>query len=154
IPESPALRHGERQLSWRQFDDRSARLAKAMRAHGIEPGDGVAAYMYNCPEYLEVFFGALKMRAVPSNVNYRYGSDELWSLLENSEAKALFFDAALRDQVRSVAERADGPRLLVEIGRDPSSSVPKAHAYDELLAAAEPEPRIERDDDDVFLSYT
>ena len=88
-------------------------------------------------------------------MNYRYGSDELWSLLENSEAKALFFDAALRDNVMSVAERSNGPPLLVEVGGEASRSpVPNALAYEELLAAAEPAPRIERDDDDVFLSYT
>jgi len=154
IPEAPALRHGDRRLSWSEFDDRSARLARAMRSHGVGPGDGVAAYLYNCPEYFEIFFGALKTRAVPSNVNYRYGSDELWSLLANSGAKALFFDAALRDNVMTVAEQADGPRLLVEIGADDASPVPKALAYEELVAAAEPAPRIEREDDDVFLSYT
>ena len=87
-------------------------------------------------------------------MNYRYGSDELWALLENSGAKALFFDAALRDQVVSVAERADGPRLLVEVGGDGSSPVPGAHAYEELLTGVAPAPRIARDDDDTFLSYT
>jgi fatty-acyl-CoA synthase len=154
IPDAPALQHGERRATWREFEDRSARVAGALAAHGIGAGDGVAAYLYNCPEYFEVFFGALKHRAVPSNVNYRYGSDELWALLENAEAKALFFDAALRDRVVSVAERADGPRLLVEVGGDGPSPVPGAHAYEELLAGVAPAARIERNDDDTFLSYT
>lgn len=154
IPDAPALRHGDRQLSWRDFEDRSARLAGAMRAHGIERGSGVAAYLYNCPEYFEVFFGALKIRAVPSNINYRYGSDELWSLLENCEAEALFFDTALRDKVLSIAERAGGPRLLVEIGGEEESPVPNALAYETLLRESAPDRRIERDDDDTFLSYT
>jgi fatty-acyl-CoA synthase len=114
----------------------------------------VAAYLYNCPEYFEVFFGALKIGAVPSNVNYRYSSDELLALLENSEAEVLFFDAALRDRVASIVDRA--PELmLVEIGGDGATPpVPGAHSYEELLAASEPAPRMERDDDDVFLSYT
>jgi len=154
IPDAPALRHGDRERSWREFDERSARVAGAMHAHGIGPGNGVAAYLYNCSEYFEVFFGALKTRAVASNVNYRYGSDELWALLENSEAKALFFDAALRDNVRSVAERSDRPALLVEVGGDAASPIPNALTYEELLADADPAPRIERDDDDTFLSYT
>jgi fatty-acyl-CoA synthase len=154
IPDAPALRHGERAKSWRELDDRAARLAGAMRAHGVGPGDGVAAYLYNRPEYFEIFFGALKVRAVPSNVNYRYGSDELWALLENSEAKALFFDVELREQVASVVERPDRPRLLVEIGGDASAPLAGTQAYEALLDAAEPAARIERDDDDTFLSYT
>jgi fatty-acyl-CoA synthase len=154
LPAALALRHGDRRVSWREFEQRSAQLAGALRAHGIGPGDGVAAYLYNCPEYFEVFFGALKIRAVPSNVNYRYGSGELAGLLENSEAKALFFDAALRDRVTAAAERRDGPRLLVEIGGGGPSPVPRAHAYDDVLAGADPAPRIVRDAEDSFLSYT
>ena len=154
IPEAPALQHGERHTTWREFDDRSARVAGALAAHGVHAGDGVAAYLYNRPEYFEVFFGALKQRAVPSNVNYRYGRDELWALLENSEAKALFFDTELRDQVVSIAERANGPRLLVEVGGEGASPISGAYAYEELLPGTAPAPRIERDDRDTFLSYT
>jgi fatty-acyl-CoA synthase len=44
--------------------------------------------------------------------------------------------------------------LLVEIGGDGPSPVPGAHAYEELLTGVAPAPRIERDDDDTFLSYT
>ena len=65
----------------------------------------MAAYLYNCPEYLEIFFGALKARAVPANINYRYTSNELLALLANSEAKALFFDTALRDRVAAISQR-------------------------------------------------
>jgi acyl-CoA synthetase (AMP-forming)/AMP-acid ligase II len=153
IPERPALRHGERKLSWAAFEQRSARLAGALSSWGYGRGDGIAAYLYNCPEYLEIFFAALKIRAVPSNVNYRYTSDELLALLENAEAKVLFFDAALRDRVAEIADRA--PRLLlVEVGGKGAPPVPGSHAYEEVLAASDPAARIQRDADDVFLSYT
>ena len=154
IPDSPALGHGARRESWGDFERRSALLAGALVEWGLGQGDGVAAYLYNCPEYFETFFGALKVRAVPSNVNYRYRSDELLALLENSGAKVLFFDAALRDRVASVVDRAPG-LVLVEVGEgDPSSAIPRAHAYEEVLATARPAARVERDDEDGFLSYT
>jgi 3-oxocholest-4-en-26-oate---CoA ligase len=153
VPERPALRHGERQLSWAAFEQRSARLAGALSAWGYGRGDGVAAYLYNCPEYLEIFFAALKIRAVPCNVNYRYTSDELLALLDNAKAKVLFFDAALRDRVTAIADRAPG-LLLVEVDGQQAPPIPRAHAYEEVLAASEPAVRIHRDEDDVFLSYT
>ena len=112
------------------------------------------AYLYNGPEYFEAFFGPLKLRAVPCNINYRYGSNELVALLENSEAKVLFFDAALRDNVAAIADRVPDVRLFVEIGGESESPVRGAYAYEDLLASAQPAPRIDRDDDDVFLSYT
>ena len=140
--------------SWAEFEARSARLAGALCDHDIGRGDSVACYLYNSAEYFELFFGPLKLRAVPCNINYRYGSSELLALLENSEAKVLFFDAALRDKVAAVADRATGVRLLVDVGGDSESPVPGAYAYEELISGAAPAPRIARDDDDVFLSYT
>lgn len=153
IPERPALRHGERQVSWAKFEERSARIASALQNWGCGRGDGVAAYLYNCPEYLEIFFAALKIRAVPSNVNYRYTSDELLALLDNAEAKVLFFDVALRDRVAAIADQAPG-LVLVEVGGHEAAAISGSLAYDDVLAAADPAPRIHRDDDDVFLSYT
>jgi fatty-acyl-CoA synthase len=154
IPARPALRHGAREISWESFEQRSARLAGALHARGIGQADTVAAYLYNCPEYFEIFFGAIKIRAVPTNVNYRYTSDELLALLENAEARVLFFDAALRDRVATIAGRA--PRLLlVEVGGAGSAPpVPGAHSYEELLAVSRPADRMARDADDVYLSYT
>jgi fatty-acyl-CoA synthase len=88
----------------------------ALRAHGLGPGSAVACYLYNCPEYFETFLAALKIRAVPANVNYRYGGAELRALLENSDAEALFFDSALRERVASVRHELPRVRLLVEVG--------------------------------------
>lgn len=153
MPELLALAHGERQVSWAEFEQCSARLAAALKNWGCGHGDAVAAYLYNCPEYLEIFFAALKIRAVPSNINYRYTSDELVALLDNAEAKVLFFDAALRDRVAAIAGRR--PKLvLVEVGGQGAPPIPGAHAYEEVVAASDPAPRIRRDEDDVFLSYT
>jgi fatty-acyl-CoA synthase len=154
IPDQLALGHGTRRESWGDFESRSALVAGALLGWGLGRGDAVAAYLYNCPEYFETFFGALKIRAVPANVNYRYRSDELLALLENSGAKVLFFDAALRDRVGSVADRVPG-LVLVEVGDgEPTSAIPGAHAYEEVLANASAAARQERDDEDVFLSYT
>jgi 3-oxocholest-4-en-26-oate---CoA ligase len=153
FPDRSALRHGEREVSWGSFDRRAAQLAGAMQSWGLARGDAVAAYMYNCPEYLEIFFGALKIRAVPANINYRYTSNELLALLANSEAKVLFFDTALRDRVAAIADRTPGV-TLVEVGGGNDKPIPGTHSYEQALAAAEPATRIWRDEDDVFLSYT
>jgi acyl-CoA synthetase (AMP-forming)/AMP-acid ligase II len=157
FPNRFALQHGPRQVSWGAFEQRSARLAGALQSWGLGHGDTVAAYLYNCPEYLEIFFGALKLRAVPANINYRYTSNELLALLANSEAKMLFFDTALRDRVASIADRTTGLGLVEVGGRDQGrdqAPIPGAHSYEEVLAAARPAARIWRDEDDVFLSYT
>jgi fatty-acyl-CoA synthase len=155
IPERAALRHGGRVESWGEFEERSARLAGALRAHGIGVQDSVGLYLYNCPQFFEACFAAFKIRARSFNANYRYRGDELWTLLDNSEARALFYDAALRARVAAVVGRVPGLELLVEIGEDGAGSpIPGSHRYEDLLAAAKPAPRIERPETDFYLNYT
>jgi acyl-CoA synthetase (AMP-forming)/AMP-acid ligase II len=154
IPASPALQHGDRRITWGEFDERASRLAQAFAEAGIGPGDTVAIDLYNCPEYFEAFFAALKLRAVPANVNFRYGSDELLMILENSEAKALVYDAALSGRVAPIVGRASHIRLWVEVGGSGVAGAIPALPYESLVEGHEPAPRIERSEDDVWLSYT
>jgi acyl-CoA synthetase (AMP-forming)/AMP-acid ligase II len=155
IPAAPALTHGTRTIGWGEFELRAARLAGALRAHGLGPGSVVACYLYNCPEYFETFLAALKIRAVPANVNYRYGGAELRALLENCEAEALFFDSALRERVASIRHEVPGVRLVVEVGESSCGvGLPGGCGYQELIASSEPAPRMSRSEQDVFLSYT
>ena len=155
IPSAPALTHGARTIAWGEFEQRAARLAGALLAHGLGPGSVVACYLYNCPEYFETFLAALKIRAVPANVNYRYGGAELRALLENCEAEALVYDSALRERVASVRHEVPGVRLLVELGEGACGArLPGACEYSELIASSEPAPRVSRSERDVFLSYT
>jgi 3-oxocholest-4-en-26-oate---CoA ligase len=160
IPAAPAFTHGPRTTTWGAFEERAARLAGALRAHGVGPGSAVACYLFNCPEYFETFLAALKIRAVPANVNYRYGGGELRALLENCDATALFYDSALRERVESIRHEVPGLRLLVEVGgaelakQGAAGRLPGARGYEELIASSAPAARMSRSEQDVFLSYT
>ncbi len=72
IGDEIALIHGDRSVTWHEFDDRSARLATAFAALGLTPGSVVAIDMYNCPEFFEVFYAAIKADFIPTMINYRY----------------------------------------------------------------------------------
>jgi 3-oxocholest-4-en-26-oate---CoA ligase len=86
IPDAPAVVQGQRRVSYREIEDRAARLAGALAAAGVERGVHVALYLHNCPEYMECLFALSKLRAVPANVNFRYLGDELASLVDNADA--------------------------------------------------------------------
>ena len=104
IGDATALVQGERQISWRRL--RRARRAardrlrgggarrRARRSRSISTTHRSTARRY---------FAALKLRAVPVNVNYRYLDDELLHLLEDSESEALVFHASLGDRVERCA---------------------------------------------------
>ena len=149
--------HGERRETYREFEQRAAHLAGALRAHGIQPGAKVAMYVYNAVEYLETCFAAFKLRAVPVNVNYRYLTDELHYLLDNSDAEVLIYHGALAERVQAVRDRLPKVHTLIQVATIDADRVPLlpgAHEYEALLAAHTPVGREPRSPDDLVFLYT
>ena len=60
FPDAPAAIHGERRITWVEFDCRAAAIAATLLAHGLAGGAKVAQYLPNRHEYLESFYAALK----------------------------------------------------------------------------------------------
>ncbi len=153
-----ALIHGDLRRSWSDFDARAARLASAFLDAGVKPGDTIAIDLYNCSEYLEVFFAALKIRAVPANVNYRYLDQEMRDLLQQADARVLVHHASLAERV-GLARQGLELRLVVEVddGNADARNHAAAHGtagYEALLDSFAPAARIDRPGSDVFLSFT
>ena len=153
IPEHTALVQDGRRRTWREFDERAARLAGALRDLGLGPDSKVAFYLYNCNEYLETLLAAFKLRAVPANVNYRYTADELAYQLENSDAEAVVFHGSLGERVDAVRDPNLKVRAAVQVD-DGSPLVDGALRYEDLIEAHEPMERIERSGDDLVFLYT
>src|SRR4051794_24864090 len=153
VPEATAVVQGGTRRSWREFDDIAALLAGSFVAAGLGPGSKVAEYLFNSPEYLEVYTAALKMRAIPVNINYRYLDDELLYLLDNSDAEVLVFHSSLGDRVARVSGRATRLKLLVEVD-DGGEHLDGAVRYAELLEGSTAPPRVARDAKDITMVYT
>ena len=62
-PRKPAIVFYGRPISFAELDDASDRFAGWLRARGIGPGDRVALYLENCPQFAIAHFGALKAGA-------------------------------------------------------------------------------------------
>ena len=103
VPEHVALIQGERRISWRDYENRAARLAQGLIDAGLGRNSKVGMYLYNSPEYAETNFAAMKI-GVPINVNYRYLDEEL-HYLENADIEALVFHSSLGDRVARVCDR-------------------------------------------------
>ena len=107
LPDAPCQVQGDRVVSWSQFDRHANALAADMLAAGLGEQAKVAAYLTNCPEYLETYFAAMKAGMVPVNTNFRYGPDEIRYLFDNADAEAVVFHATFADVVEKV--RSDLP---------------------------------------------
>jgi len=149
VPDRAAVVCGDRTVTWRAFDDRAARLASWLSAHGVAPGDRVALDLTNVPEYLETFFAALKLGAAPVNVNYRYTAGEVRYVLENSGAAALV-------HAPEFGEIAADAVAGIDVGERPVLLATGA-PYEAALAGSEPDgPWSARapEGDDLILLYT
>jgi fatty-acyl-CoA synthase len=153
VEDRTALVHGERSVSWRDYDDQAARLAAAFAEMGLQPDSKVALYLYNGVEYAVAQYAAFKVRGVPVNVNYRYTDNELLYLLDNSDAEVLVFHSSLGDRVERVLGKATKLKAVIEVD-DGGPHVDGALAFDDVIARHDPAPRIERQPDDVYMLYT
>ena len=156
IPDHEAMVCGDRRLTFAEADERANRLAHHLAGLGIGPGDHVALYLYNGTEYLEGMLAAFKLRAVPINVNYRYGSDELRYLFADADARAVVFHRAFATTLDAV--RTELPLLRGFVMVDDASGAPPptgATEYEAALAAAPPARDFApRSADDLYILYT
>jgi long-chain acyl-CoA synthetase len=108
-PETVALRHGARELTYAELDERSNRLAQALLARGVAVGTRVAYLDRSSPEVVELLFAASKIGAVLVPLNWRLAVPELAAVLADSEAPVLIAGPSFRE----VAEHVCPPALVV-----------------------------------------
>ena len=121
-----AVVDGERRFTYAEFADRSRRLAGALQAAGVAPGDRVAALATNSHVMLEAHHGVPYAGGVLVPLNTRLSRDEIVHIVAHAGATVLLVTRELADLARRVADGTD--LLVVEEGED----------YEGRLAAAEP----------------
>jgi len=86
-PHEPALTCGDVTLSWRQFDRRTNRLARAFARMGVEAGDLVTIALPNSTAFFESAFAAWKLGATPQPVSAKLPGRELEEIVELADSK-------------------------------------------------------------------
>ncbi|HEV2787125.1 MAG TPA: AMP-binding protein, partial [Solirubrobacteraceae bacterium] len=104
-PEAPALRHGGRELTYGELDERSSRLAQALLAGGVGAGTRVAYLDRSAPEVVELLFAAAKVGAVLVPLNWRLAPPELAAVLADAQAPVLIAGPDYRERAEDVLER-------------------------------------------------
>ncbi|MHB9145098.1 MAG: class I adenylate-forming enzyme family protein [Symbiobacteriia bacterium] len=114
LPDDMAVRFpgGDVTWSWRQLNERANAAAHLLMEWGIRPGDRVGLLIPNRPEFIQVYFGALKAGAAVVPINAKLTAGEVAHILADSEAAVLIYDPALRAAGEDAASRAGTPRLL------------------------------------------
>ena len=151
FPERLAVIDGEVRLTYRELTERVQRLAAALRARGLQPGDRVAIVDWNSHRYLETYYACAHAGLALMPLNSRLSSRELISILKDADARALLFSEPFVNLFEEVT--ATGP-VESAIGLALSSKPASVLDYDALIAASEPMRVPEAADlDDITLIY-
>lgn len=136
------LADGGRTLTYAELDERSSRAAQALLALGVRPGERVPLLDLNGLAMFELAFGAQKMGAVFTPVNWRLTPAEVGVILADAGASVVVAGPAFVDLARAAAP---GVRIVVT-----------GEEWDRLVDEADPlDPGEPQTDDTVVLQlYT
>ena len=101
----------------------SNRLANALKAHGIEPGDRVGILLPQCPEAALSHIAVYKIGAIAIPLFTLFGPDALEYRLGNSEAKAIITDGANIEKVLEIREKLPQLKSVIVTKGKPEEGV-------------------------------
>ncbi|MDB5309001.1 MAG: AMP-dependent synthetase and ligase [Gemmataceae bacterium] len=87
FPSRVACRYFRQELTYDQLLSRSRRMAAALRAHGLQPGERVGVLLPNIPEYLVALFGTWMAGGVTLPLNPLMVAEEVSGLLRATSCR-------------------------------------------------------------------
>jgi long-chain acyl-CoA synthetase len=115
-PERTAVKLDERELSYAELDQASARVAGLLRAKGVQPGDRVGLMLPNVPYFAVVYYGILRAGGVVVPMNVLLKEREVAYYLSDSGARLVFAWHGFAEAAHAGSDQAQADCLLVEPG--------------------------------------
>lgn len=140
-PSNIALIYKDQRITYKQLNDQANKLANAFIHAGISVESPVALLMPNCIEFVVADLAIIKSGAVKVPLNSMLGEEEIFYMLENSEAEAVIADPRFYPILEKIKGKL--PRLKYIIGI--AEQVPKGFlSLNEFIKnAGEDVPQVE-----------
>ncbi len=145
---NPATREYFR-FTWRQWYERTCRLANALRALGVkpgkpgEPGDRVATMALNHHYHLELYYAVSCLGAVLHPINVRLSLDHIVHTITHSGDKIIFFDDLLLPMLEAIYDRikdtVDKFVYISDKPGKPETRIENLYTYDDLIMQQSPQ---------------
>ena len=145
---------GDRRFTYRQYAERTHRLANALRGLGVRPGDRVSFISYNTHQLLEAYYGVLEAGAVLNPINIRLAPPEIGYILGHAGSLVVFYHADFQPMLEALAPQL--PAELRFVVLEGPVRAPATDEYEALLASASADYAAEPIDEDATaeLFYT
>lgn len=140
-----AVVDGDRQLTFREVDERSNRLANALLGHEIAPGSRVALLMTNRLEFVEADFGIAKAGMVKAPMNPRLADEERRYILANCTAEVLLTETHELERIDALRTELPGLKHVIAVDH------PDYSVWLDQAAAGKPALRIDPSSPSMIL---
>jgi len=148
-----AVYYQDRTYSYRQLQQLINKAGNMLLSLGAGMEQRVLVSLYDSPEALACFFGAIKIGAIPILVNYMYTADDYRLLINDSRATTLIIDHDFVETAETWREKYLYLKNTVVIG---GGTRPFHKSFEEVLnqAVDELETAATTRDDTAFWNYT
>jgi long-chain acyl-CoA synthetase len=151
-----AVVDGDRVLSYRELDERSAQFAGALSAAGVAARDVVLMHVGNCAEFHIAYYGALRVGAAVTLVNPLQPGPGLRRQIEETGAVAAVTQPQQLDTLLGAAAGTSISLIAVVSTDTVEATSAGTVRFDELLAShsTEFEPAHMSGEDVAHIAYT
>ncbi|MBP9182475.1 MAG: AMP-binding protein [Fuscovulum sp.] len=126
-------------LSYADYAERVTRLASALAALGVRPGDVVATLLPNIPAQAEAHFGVPACGAVLNTINTRLDADTVAYVFGHAGARVVLCDTAFLALAEAALDRMEGPPPeLIEVVDHGFTASGRYPTYEALLDSGDP----------------
>jgi len=153
VPERTALLCEDKKYTFQEFNRRANQFAHSLLRFNLQKGDKVAALLFNSNPFVEVYLGTAKAGGVFTPINFRLAADEVFYILDHSDARFFVYGEEFIPLVQSIRSRLTKVEFYISTGKD---LIPQAFNYEALLAESpnnEPDILI-AEEDECQLMYT
>jgi long-chain acyl-CoA synthetase len=170
LPDQPAILYFDRAISFRELDELTDALAAALQARGFAPGDRLAVFLQNVPQFTVAMVATWKAGGIMVSVNPMLKHKEVTALLADSGATVLvalesLWDEVARDVVGDVDVETvittseldfvdEPPRLLADSARRRDADVLDLLELVDAHRGERPSRAALGASDTAFLTYT
>jgi acyl-CoA synthetase (AMP-forming)/AMP-acid ligase II len=138
----PCLSFGERQLSYRQVDEASARVANALCEAGFAPHMKAAVYALNSDQAFIATLGIVRAGGIWLPVNPRNSESDNIAILSRLGCDALFYQDCFFDAADGVRRHCPDMIACVELGAGPLGNEPNLTIWAAEASTKAPEVRL------------
>jgi long-chain acyl-CoA synthetase len=120
------------ELTYRQVDDPSDRVARFLLAQGLKKGDRVGILLPNTPAFVVSYYGILKAGGVVMALNPAYRSAEVKNQASESGIRFLILPTLTYEAIKPIQSETQIERVVI-VGEEPGVSAPEDFTWEKML---------------------